>query len=549
MRLTGAQGVARLPEPTMSTDVYILTHDVGTTNNKTCLYRVGEAIALVDSALVDYPLYTTAEGGAEQDAGDWWSAVCRATRVVMGRSGIDPAQIRGMAFCAQMQAFVPVDARGQVLRRPMIYMDQRATAQMERGLQYGFPRIEGWNAYKTLRSLQITGGLSASVKDPLWKYQWMRENEPELFARLYKWLDVNDYLVLRSTAVFSMGVDSAHATFMCDTRPGRIGWSEPICKLFDVNIDHLPPIIQSTDVAGALTAAAAEELGLVPGIPVFGGGGDLSLIAVGAGCLDLYDTHIYIGTSGWVAATVDKRMTDIGGLIASILGAIPGWYNYIAEQETAGRCLQWVRDHLALDEIGVYLAGNPSMDAVGVVENLYEFLNQEVERVAPGSGGLIFTPWLHGNRSPFEDPHARGMFFNIGLETGKREMVRAVLEGVAYHQRWMLERVEKKVPYRQSLRFVGGGAQSPAWGQILADVTSRRIEVVENAQNAGTIGAAVVCAVGLGLLGSFHDARPLITVERTFEPRPANKAVYDRSFEVYVQLHQRNRELFKQLND
>jgi len=532
----------------MSEGVYILTHDVGTTNNKTCLYRLRETIALVDSALVGYPLYTTPGGEAEQDAHDWWSAVCQATRTVISRSGIDPAQIQGMAFCAQMQAFVPVDARGQVLRRPMIYMDQRATLQMERGLQHGFPRIEGWNAYKTLRSLQITGGLSASVKDPLWKYHWMRENEPGLFAQLYKWLDVNDYLVLHSTAVFSMGVDSAHATFLCDTRPGKIGWSEPICELFDVNMDHLPPIIQSTDVAGELTAAAAQELGLIPGIPVFGGGGDLSLIAIGAGCLDLYDTHIYIGTSGWLASTVDKRMTDIGGLIASILGAIPGWYNYIAEQETAGRCLQWVRDHLALDEIGVYLADNPYSDAVGLVENLYEFLNQEVERAAPGSGGLIFTPWLHGNRSPFEDPYARGIFFNIGLQTGKREMVRAVLEGVAYHQRWMLERVEKKVPHRESLRFVGGGAQSPAWAQILADVTGRRIEVVGHAQNAGTIGAAVVCAVGLGLLDSFQDAGSLIKIERTYEPQSEYKAVYDRNFDVYVQLYERNKELFKKLN-
>jgi xylulokinase len=532
----------------MSEGAYILTHDVGTTNNKTCLYRLGETIALVDSALADYPLYTAPGGEAEQDAHAWWSAVCQATRTVIGRSGIDPAQIQGMAFCAQMQAFVPVDARGQVLRRPMIYMDQRATLQMERGLQHGFPRIEGWNAYKTLRSLQITGGLSASVKDPLWKYHWMRENEPQMFARLYKWLDVKDYLVWRSTAVFSMGVDSAHATFLCDTRPGKIAWSEPVCQLFDVSMDHLPPIIQSTDVAGELTAAAAQELGLVPGIPVFGGGGDLSLIAIGAGCLDLYDAHIYIGTSGWLASTVDKRMTDIGGLIASILGAIPGWYNYIAEQETAGRCLQWVRDHLALDEIGIYLADNPYSDAVGLVENLYEFLNQEVERAAPGSGGLIFTPWLHGNRSPFEDPYARGIFFNIGLQTGKREMVRAVLEGVAYHMRWMLERVEKKVPHRESLRFVGGGAQSPAWAKILADVMGRRIEVAQHAQNAGTIGAAVVCAVGLGLLHSFQDASSLIEVERTYDPQSQHKALYDRNFDVYVQLYERNKDLFKKLN-
>jgi len=289
----------------LSEDSYILTHDVGTTSNKTCLYRLGEQIELVDSALVEYPLYTLPNGGVEQEADDWWSGIVGATRTILGRTDIDPAQIRGMAFCAQMQAFVPVDGDGAVLRNPMIYMDHRATAQIESGLHHGFPRIQGWNAYKTLRSLQITGGLSASVKDPVWKYQWLRDNEPELFSQLYKWLDVNDYLILRCTGVFSMGVDSAHVTFMCDTRPGKVGWSESICKMFDVDIEHLPPIIHSTDVAGELTAGAAAELGLVPGTPVFGGGGDLSLISIGAGCFDLYDTHIYTGTSGWVATAVD----------------------------------------------------------------------------------------------------------------------------------------------------------------------------------------------------------------------------------------------------
>jgi xylulokinase len=435
-----------------------------------------------------------------------------------------------------------------VLRNPMSFMDSRGTVQLKKGLQHGFPRIEGWNAYKTLRSLQITGGLSASVKDPLWKYHWMRDNEPELFARLYKWLDVNDYLILRSTGVFSMGVDSANVTFMCDTRPGKVGWSEPICQMFDVDIDHLPPIVQATDIVGHLTDEAAADLGLVEGIPVFGGGGDLSLISIGSGCFERYDTHIYIGTSGWVVSAVDKRVTDIGGLIASILGAIPGWYNYIAEQETAGRCLQWVRDHLALDEIGVYLADHPYSDEVEMRESLYEFLNEEVAKVPPGANGLIFTPWLHGNRSPFEDPYARGVFFNIGLETGKREMIRAVLEGVAYHQRWMLERVEKKVPYQERVRFVGGGAQSSVWAQILADVSGRTIEVVDNAQNAGTVGAAIVCAVGLGLLDSFQDAAPLIGISERFLPQPENKAVYDRNFEVFKKLHKNNRELFQILN-
>ena len=527
---------------------YILAHDIGTTGNKSCLYRLSDQIELVDVCLVEYPLYMLPDGGVEQKADEWWHAVCKTTQTVMARNDVSPSAVKGMAFCAQMQGFVPVDAQGRVLRNPMSYMDSRATDQIQSGLYHGFPRISGWNALKVLRSLQVTGGLAATAKDPLWKYHWMRENEPELFERLHAWLDVKDYLVLRCTGVFSMGVDSAHATFVYDTRPGKLGWHEGLCRTFGVDMAHLPPVIQATDIAGTLTAGAAAELGLVAGIPVFGGGGDLSLISTGAGCFDRFDTHIYIGTSGWVVSTVDRRMTDIDGLVASILGAIPGWYNYIAEQETAGRCLQWVRDHLALDEIGVYLASQAGSDRAGQAESLYALLNREVSQTPPGAGGVLFTPWLHGNRSPFDDPYARGMFFNIGLETGKRDLIRAVLEGVAYHKRWLLETVEKKVPRQDTLRFVGGGAQSAVWAQILADVTGRRIEVIENAQNVGTMGAAIVCAVGLGILDSFQQASGLIHVQDAYLPRRQYRDLYDRNWAAYKQLYKNNRALFRQLN-
>ena len=239
--------------------MYIFAHDIGTTSNKTCLYRLADRIELVETAVEEYPLYTLPNGGVEQHADEWWQAISKATRTVMLQSGIDPTEIQGMAFCAQMQGFVPVDKDGNVLCNPMSYLDNRGTAQIEKGLYHGFPRVEGWNAYKTLRSLQITGGLSASVKDPVWKYLWMRDNEPELFAQLHKWLDVNDYLLLRCTGEFSMGVDSAHATFMCDTRPSKINWSQPICKLFDVDRAHLPPIMQSTDVASRPVAASPRQ--------------------------------------------------------------------------------------------------------------------------------------------------------------------------------------------------------------------------------------------------------------------------------------------------
>ncbi len=540
---------------TSGNGTYVLAYDLGTTGNKSCLYRISDKIELIDAYLVEYPLYTTADGGVEQKADDWWNAVCISTREIIKRTSVKPAQIKGIAFSAQMQGSVVVDKDGNALRNPMTYMDQRSTAQIAKYLYHGFPRIDNWNALIGLKSLYISGGLAATPKDPLWKYLWVKDNEPELFKKVYKWLDVKDYLTLQCTGKYGMTYDSAHLTWIYNTRKGKFGWSKSLCKAFDVNMDHLPPVIKSTDIIGGLTKHAADQMGLVPGIPVLGGGGDTFLTAVGAGALNLYDTHIYVGTSGWVAANIDRRTVDIANFVASILGAIPGEYVYTAEQETSGICLQWVRDHLALDEIGMYLdAHDPSPGRPPLVgknkeyDSLYEFLNEIVEQTPPGAEGLIFTPWLHGNRSPREDAYARGMFFNIGLSTGKRQMIRAVLEGVAFHKRWMLEAIEKKIPYQKSIRFVGGGAKSKVWCQIMADVTGRNIEVTKNPQNAGTNGAAIVCAVGLGLIKSFREAKSMVPVDRVYMPRTEYKGMYDKSFDVFKELYKKNKKLFRVMN-
>lgn len=528
-------------------ETYVLTYDLGTTGCKTCLYRLSSRLELMASALAEYPLYVTPDGGAEQDVEDWWAAVCSSTRQVMDKTALDPSQIKGLAFCCQMQGSILVDPEGQALRRPMIYLDGRAIKQRREGLCHGLLRISGMHAVTLLNTLRIAGGIAATAKDPLWKYHWVRENEPDIFARVHKWLDVKDYLVLRCTGQYGMTRDSAHVTFVYDTRPGKEKWHPGLCKTFGVHMDHLPPVVSATDVVGKLTAKAAEDLGLSPGTPVFGGGGDVSLAAVGSGCLHPFDTHIYVGTSGWVSSNVARRHVDIGNFMASILGAVPGRYNFVGEQETSGLCLAWVRDHLALDEIGVYLKGNT--DPAEQLDSLYTLLNQAVTETSPGAGNLIFTPWLHGNRSPREDTNARGMFFNIAIDTGKRQMIRAVLEGVSYHKRWILEAMEKTIPRQDALCFVGGGAKSETWCQIMADVLNRDILTVKAPQDIGTAGAAVVCAVGLNLIPTFEDAKALIPMGRRYSPRPETRDVYDRNFKVFKKLYKNNCRLFKALNE
>jgi xylulokinase len=535
----------------MGTALHLVAYDVGTSSAKACLYRLpgsGGAMELAASATVEYPLHLLPDGGVEQDPDDWWRALRGATRGILKGSDAGPSAVGGISFCCQMQGLVLVDVNGRPVRRAMTYMDQRAVEQKRRGMERGLC-VAGMDVRRLLPSLAIAGGVSASVKDPVWKYLWVRENEPEAFRRVFRWLDVKEYLVHRCTGRFAMTPDSANATFLYDTRPGRAGWSATLCRLFDVDPAHLPEVINPADVAGGLLPAAAADLGLEAGTQVFGGGGDLSLVGLGSGAVGLHATHLYMGTSGWVSAVTDRRVVDTDAFIASVMGARPGYYNYVSEQETAGKCLEWVRDHLALDEIGVYLEQRTVADDPDRThQNLYDLLGETVDSVPAGAGGLIFAPWMRGNRSPFEDPHARGIFFNVGLDTGKRAMIRAVVEGVALHSRWQLESIRRKVPARGPIRFVGGGARSAATARVTADVLGEAVQTIASPQNVGALGAALLCAAGLGAAGSLEEAAGLVPVSGTWEPRPENRGVYDLHFGQFKALYARNREGFRALN-
>ncbi len=530
----------------MNTPTYLLSYDVGTTGVKSCLFVVRETLVLVASSLCGYPLYISEGGGAEQDPLDWLSAIEKSTKDVLAKSSVDPASIAGISFCSQMQGLVLVDEQGTALRNAFSYLDQRATKELKKGLAHG-PQIAGANVLKLLHSLAITGAVAASVKDPVWKYHWVRNNEPKIFSRIYKWLDVKEYLIEQMTDAFVMTEDSAFATLLMDVKKRQ--WSPSVCKMLKVNLDHLPKIVRSTDQVGTVTEKAAKRLGLAAGTPVFGGGGDAAVIGLGAGSTKPGDCHIYMGTSGWVSTVVPKSMVDAASKTAAIVSAVPGMFTYFSELETAGKCLDWVRDHLALDEINIYLDKTMVTDSPeAIIKNLYDYLDTVISSIAPGSNGVIFTPWLHGNRCPFEDSKARGMFFNIGLDTGKTEMIRAVTEGVCFHLRWFLEVQEKKIQTSSTIRFVGGGALSPVTCQILSDILGRRIETIENPQNVGALGASLVAALGLGFFRSADEAVEAIATNMTYEPNLEAKTIYDGNYAVFKALYKSNRKHFSKLN-
>lgn len=276
--------------------MYIIIYDFGTSSVKTCLFSIDSEIKLVASSNAGYNLYISDNGGAEQDTEEWWAALCSTTKELFRKSGVKPDEIEGMAFCSQMQGSVFVDENANAVRPPMNYLDQKGANEFEKCMGTGIIKVSGCNLYKLIRNLIVNYAASISAKDPVWKYKWVEHNEPDVFKKIYKWLDVGDYLVARTTGKIVRTADSAFATFLYDTRKGREGWNKGLLKMYGVKPEHLPEIIDCTDFVGGLTEEAAKDLGLVKGIPVFGGGGDTTFVSIGAGCTRPGDTHIYIGT-------------------------------------------------------------------------------------------------------------------------------------------------------------------------------------------------------------------------------------------------------------
>ncbi|MDR0909409.1 MAG: FGGY-family carbohydrate kinase [Spirochaetaceae bacterium] len=508
---------------------HLIAYDIGTTGNKACLYAFAEGqLELLAQSTARNELTIIDGGGAEQSPEEWWRNMCDTTKIILKTAGLAGSDIEAISFCSQMQGVVLVDKAGAALRPAMSYMDARAEKQF-RAFCEGAPNIAGVQAGKLLVSLAETGVVAGSAKDPVFKYAWVRENEPGLFEKVDTWFDVKDYLAFRACGVKAMTEDSAFATMVYN--PAKKDWSKPVCRLHGVNLQHLPKIVRPQDVLGNLSTRAADELGLSTNCKVVAGGGDSTLIGVGAGTVKPGDTHMYIGTSGWVITVTERRMVDVGARIATTIAAMDGAYNYFAEMETAGKCFEWAKEQIAPQgmDIGEICAWAGEAD--------------------PGCNGLIFMPWLHGNRCPFEDAIAGGGFFNLGLRSDKREMFRAVIEGVAMHLAWMLEKEAAKTATAGTIRLVGGGARSPSVCQILADITGRKIAVAKEPHNAGALGAAILISASLQFIPSIQDAAKLVPIEKIYEPDKSLEKIYKKNYTVFKRMYYSNKQNFHLLRE
>jgi len=510
---------------------YILAHDTGTTSNKAVL--VGLNGEIVGHTSAEYPVYYPKKGYAEQHPQDWWNAVTKTTRELLEKTGVKTSEITALIFTTQMSGTLPVDSNGEPLMPCMIWLDTRAKEQAEK-MSRGIIKIAGYGLLTLIRFLSITGGIYGHVgKDPICKILWVKEEQPKIYAETYKFLDRKDYLVYKCTGNFVISRDYANIWWMMDTRKGRFNWSDTILKKYGIDKAKLPEIRKATDVAGKLTSKAASEMALPEGISVIVGAGDVASAAVGSGAVREGKIHAYIGTSGWLGCHLSERKKDLFHYIGSICSANPDMYLCVAEQETAGACLDWLKS---------------TMFKESMEEDVYKLFSKMATKVRPCADGLIFTPWLFGERAPLDDPTVRGGFHNLSLEHAPEHMVRAVFEGVALNMKWALLYVEKLAGKAENINIIGGGAISDIWCQIFADALNRRISRIYDPKEAGAKGAAIIAIIALGHIKSFEDSEKLVKIDAVYEPSPQNVAIYEKIFKEFQNIYKNNKQMYRRLN-
>ena len=506
-------------------DQFVIGHDVGTGGCKSVISdTAGNMLA---SSFEPYEVSYPVPNWAEQDPEDWWRAASSNTLRLIAQSGADPGGVIGIGFAGQMIGVIPVDEGGRPLRPAIIWLDSRADVQAERMIK----RLGG------RRVMMFVAGALPSGKDVVCKLAWLRENEPEIYDDTRYFLDTTGYLVCRATG--SLGIDhtGAGGTGILDNR--KRDWSRLLARIAGLPLDKMPPIKSSIEVAGPLRDEAAEEMGLRPGTPVIAGMADIPGAATGSGALEDGDAHINLGTSSWLCLSVSRPKNLGKNGIVSVASPDPNMFIMLGESETAGICLKWFSEQFATPD---------EKARAGDEMAIFRVLDEEVEKVEPGSKRLIFTPWMYGERSPVADTTLRASFVNLSLDHTRGHMLRSIYEGIAYNIRWLIDLVENAGFACQPIRAIGGGAKSDVWMQIVADAARRRVEAVANPQEAGAMGSALAVAVALGVYGDYKDIKKVVRVRKTFEPRAEPAKVYDELYENFRRLYPGLSDVCRRLN-
>ncbi|MBM4422439.1 MAG: xylulose kinase [Chloroflexi bacterium] len=513
---------------------YILAIDMGTSGPKAALATTdGEIIAC---EFAETPLLLLPNGGAEQRPDDWWEAIKTAARRVLDQRLVPVEDIVAVNASTHWSGTVAVDRDGQPLADAIIWMDTRGAPHVDR-ITDGAIKIEGYEIFKMLRWIHFTGGGPAhSGKDSIAHILYLKHERPDVYRAAHKFLEPKDYINFRLTGLMAASYDSIALHWVTDNRDlARVRYVDELIRYTTIDRDKLPDLKPANSILGPLSPAAARELGLSERAQVIIGAPDVQAAAIGSGAVRDYEAHLYIGTSSWITCHVPFKKTDLDHNMASLPSANPSRYFVANDQETAGACLTFLRDNVLFPD-----------DAKPA--NAYRLFDQIAERTPAGSGKLIFTPWLYGERTPVENHSLRGGFFNLSLTTTREQMVRAVFEGVAFNSRWLFTHIEKFVNRRiESLNMIGGGANSDVWCQICADALNRPIRQVKDPIQANARGAALLASTALGYM-TFDDIPARAQIARAYEPNPDNRKIYDELFAEFLNIYESNKKIYARLN-
>jgi xylulokinase len=482
---------------------YFIGIDTSTTATKALL--MDESGKVLGVASNEYSFETPHPLWSEQSPSLWWDATLESIRQVMEKTKVDPSAVKGIGLTGQMHGLVLLDEKGEVLRPSILWNDQRTAAQCDKIRQrLGKEKL-----------IQITGN-DALTGFTAPKILWVQEHEPEIWKRARHILLPKDYVRYKLTGEFGIDCADGAGTILFDLK--KRTWSPEVLKALDIPAEYMPKTFEGTEVTGALSAGAAKELGLPAGIPVFGGGGDQAAAAVGTGAVRAGVVSLSLGTSGVVFATTDGAAIEPEGRLHAFCHSVPGKWHFMGVMLSAAGSLRWHRDTFA-----------PGMN--------YDTLLAPAVDIQPGSDGLLFLPYLTGERTPHPDPLARGAFVGLTVRHTFPHLTRAVLEGVSFGLRDSFE-LMKNAGLKNILqvRVTGGGARSPLWRQILADVFNTEIVTVNSGEGAA-YGAALLAATGSGVFQSVESACDA-TIQITGSTAPGkNQEVYEKLYPIYRALY------------
>lgn len=492
---------------------YVIGVDCGTSGTKTVLFdETGKVVA---SHTIEYPMYQPKNGYAEQDPADWANAMLDTVKAVMAKSGVSANDVVGVGISGQMHGLVMLDGDGNVLRKSIIWCDQRTEAEVEQ-----MNRLIGREKLIEITANPALTGWTAA------KILWVKNNEPEIYEKCRHILLPKDYLRYILTGEFATEVSDASGMQLLDV-PNRC-WSKEICDALGIDISMLAKVYESCEVTGELTAKAAALTGLKAGTIVVGGAGDNAAAAIGTGVAEDGKAFTTIGTSGVVFAHTSDIAIDPKGRVHTCCAAVPNTWHVMGVTQGAGLSLKWFRDNFCEAE-------KETAKYMGVDE--YYLMDKEAMTVPVGAERLLYLPYLMGERTPHLDPNARGMFFGLSAMHTKKHMLRAVLEGVSYSLRDCVEVFREMNINVSDMMACGGGGSSPLWRSMLADLYNCPVKTVASKEGPA-LGVALLALTGAGVYSSVPEAcSAVVSVDKTQQPDEANVPIYESYYQLYREIY------------